>query len=451
MMKKVLTIAGSDSGGGAGVQADIKTLSAFGVYATCVITSVTAQNTTGVEGIFDLPVEFVELQLDAILRDIGTDAVKTGMLSNTPVVEMVAERLRDRELRKSVVDPVMISKSKHFLLQPAAREVLKTKLVPRAYVITPNIPEAQLISETEIHDEEGMRKAARIIHKMGARNVVIKGGHLKGKATDIFFDGHNYFRYEFERLPSKHTHGTGCTFAASIAAGLALGIDLDTAVINAKEFVTRAIAHGFALGQGIGPANHLFEKARAEDIIKRQKELIDALDSLKRARIGCLIPEVRSNFVYALSTAVVPTDVLGFPGRIFPMDDDIVTVSLPFPGGSHHMASVVLTALKANRSMRSGINLAHFPELISAFENKGYQVAEFDRKKEPKHVRETEGASLEWGTSLVIKRLGNVPDVIFDKGAMGKEAMVRVLGKNPKDVAKKVLGAWNLLKKDLPD
>ena len=449
-MKKVLTIAGSDSGGGAGVQADIKTFTAFGVYATSVITSVTAQNTMGVEGIFDLPAEFVELQLDAILRDIGTDAVKTGMLSNTPVVEMLAERLRDKELKKSVVDPVMISKSKHFLLQPTAREVLKTKLVPRTYVITPNIPEAQLISETEINDEEGMKKAAQIIYKMGARNVVIKGGHLKGKAIDIFFDGKNYFRYEFERLPGKHTHGTGCTFAASIAAGLALGMDLDKAVIKAKEFVTRAIAHGFAIGQGIGPANHLFEKVWAEEVVKRRKELVEALDKLKRAKIGYLIPEVRSNFVVALGNAVGPGDVLGFPGRILPMNENIMTIAPPIPGGSNHMAKVVLTAMRGSRSIKSGINLAYSGELISAFESRGYQVAEFDRKREPKKVRDTEGASLEWGTSLVIKRLGVVPDVIFDKGAIGKEAMVRVLGKNPKDVARKVVGVWNLIKESFP-
>ncbi len=448
-MKIALTIAGSDSGGGAGIQADLKTFSVFGVYGMSVITSVTAQNTTGVEGIYDLPVEFVELQLCSVLKDIGADVIKTGMLSNTSIVEMTAERLKDRGLRKNVVDPVMISKSKHFLLQPEARETLKSKLVPSAYVITPNIPEAQLISGIKIKNEDGMKKAARIIHRMGARNVIVKGGHLKGKAIDIFYDGKNYRSFSQERLPAKHTHGTGCTFASAIASCLALGMDLPSAIERAKEFVTRAIAHGVKIGSGTGPANHLFERTRTREIAELQKDLVDALNRLKNANIGFLLPEVRSNFVAALEMAVCPEDVLGFPGRIFPMGDDIISVSLPFPGGSSHMARVVLTAMKKDRSVRSGINLAYIPNLITAFRKKGFKVAEFDRKREPKKVSAAEGASLEWGTSLVIKRMGKVPDVIYDKGAVGKEAMVRVLGKNPKDVTRKVIGAWNVLKKDI--
>ncbi|MFQ6103661.1 MAG: bifunctional hydroxymethylpyrimidine kinase/phosphomethylpyrimidine kinase [Candidatus Glassbacteria bacterium] len=448
-MKKALTIAGSDSGGGAGIQADLKTFSAFGVYGMTVVTSVTAQNTQGVYGIYDLPVEFVELQLDSVLRDIGIDAVKTGMLSDTSIVEMVAERLRERELRKCVVDPVMISKSRHFLLKPEARDALKTKLVPSAYVLTPNIPEAQLITEIEIRDEDGMRKAARILWKMGAKNVVIKGGHLKGKSIDVLFDGKNFHRYEHDRFPARHTHGTGCTFAAAIASCLALGMELGLAVEKAKEFVLRAIVYGLDIGHGTGPANHLFPIAMAEEASQLQRKLIDALNRLKRARIGPLIPEVRSNFVAALSRALSPEDVIGFPGRIHPRGDDIFNVSPPSLGGSRHMASVLLAAMRHKPSIKSGINLGYFPEFISALRSKGLAVAELDRKKEPKKVREAEGASLEWGTSHVIKKLGKVPDVIYDKGAVGKEAMVRVLGKDPNDVAKKVIGAWTACRKNI--
>lgn len=446
-MKKALTIAGSDSSGGAGIQADIKTFSALGVYGMSVITSVTAQNTLGVDGIFDLPPEFIELQLDSVLRDIGTDAVKTGMLSNSSIVEMVSERLRDRQLRKSVIDPVMISKSNHFLLQPEAREVLKQKLVPRAFVITPNIPEAQLIAGVEIHDEEGMRKAAKIIRTMGARNVVVKGGHLGGMAVDILYDGKDYCRFEQERLRTKHTHGSGCTFASAIAAYLALGMDLRSAVAGAKEFVTKAIMYGIALGQGIGPTNHLFEKERRDETALLSGQLLTAFQKLKKARIGRLVPEVRSNFVAALSRARDTGDVLGFPARIFAMGDEIVAVAPPSPGGSSHMARVVLAAMRTNPTVRSGINLACSPELVQAFRDAGLAVAQLDRRREPQRVREREGASLDWGVRRVVKKFGGAPDVIFDTGAVGKEAMVRVLGKDPEDVARKVLAAWAACRK----
>jgi hydroxymethylpyrimidine/phosphomethylpyrimidine kinase len=440
-MKKALTIAGSDSGGGAGIQADLKTFSAFGVYGMSVITSVTAQNTLGVDGIFDLPAEFVELQLNSVLRDIGTDAVKTGMLSNSSIVETVAVRLGDKELKKSVIDPVMISKSNHFLMQPEAREVLKEKLVPRAFVITPNIPEAQLIAGVEIHDEDGMRKAAKIIHKMGATNVVVKGGHLGGMAVDIFYDGKSYHRLAQERIPSKHTHGSGCTFASAIASCLALGMELGSAVERAKEFVTKAIAHGLAIGQGAGPTNHLFEKEMQDETRLLQEQLIQALEKLKRAGIGHLVPEVRSNFVAALSRAAGTDDVLGFPARIIAMGDELVTIAPPSPGGSRHMARVVLAAMQADPSVKSGMNLAYSEELVRASREAGLSVVELDRRKEPRKVREEEGASLDWGVRRVVKQFGGVPDIIFDTGAVGKEAMVRVLGKDPDDVARKVLAA----------
>ncbi len=441
-MKKALTIAGSDSGGGAGIQADLKTFSAFGVYGMSVITSVTAQNTIGVDGIYDLPSEFVELQLDAVLRDIGTDAVKTGMLSNSSIVTMLADRMRDRELRRSIIDPVMISKSNHFLLKPDARKGLKELIVPRAYLITPNISEAQLIAEVEIGDEDDMKKAAKIIYRMGAKNVVIKGGHLRGEATDVFYNGKDFRVFRQERLPVKNTHGTGCTFASAIAACTALGMPLEAAVERAKEFVTRAIQYGLDIGQGTGPANHLYEQNREEEAGVLRKKLVNALERLKKAGIAPLLPEVRSNFVYALDGAVDPGDVVGFPGRIFPLGGGIETAAGPDLGGSSHIARVVLTARKKDRRIRSAMNLGFSETLVGAFGSAGYDVEELDRRREPKKVREREGSSLEWGTSRVLRKRDSVPDVIFDRGAVGKEAMVRVFGRDPAEVARKILAAW---------
>lgn len=449
-MKKALTIAGSDSGGGAGIQADLKTFSAFGVYGMSVITSVTAQNTIGVDGIYDLPAEFVELQLDAVLRDIGTDAVKTGMLSNSSIVAMLADRLRDREFRKSIIDPVMISKSKHFLLKPDARNGLKELIVPRAYLITPNVSEAQLIAEVEIHDEDDMKKAAKIIFNMGAKNVVIKGGHLRGDATDILYNRNGFRTFRQKRLPAKHTHGTGCTFASAVASCIALGMPLEKAVERAKAFVTRAIQSGLDIGQGTGPANHLFELDRGRRAEELRKKLVLALERLKKGGVAPLIPEVSSNLVYAIEDAIDPGDILGFPGRIFTVGEDIRTVAEPVLGGSSHMARVVMAARQKDRRIRSAMNLRFDEKLVQAFEAAGYDVAEFDRRREPKKVREKEGSSLEWGTSLVIKKTGKVPDVIFDRGAVGKEAMVRVLGKDPAEVARKILAAWKSCRQSFP-
>jgi hydroxymethylpyrimidine/phosphomethylpyrimidine kinase len=256
-MKRVLTIAGSDSGGGAGIQADLKTFSAFGVYGMSVLTSITAQNTRGVSGIHDLPAPFVALQLDAVLTDLGADAVKTGMLSNAEIVQAVSEKLLQHQAKYLVVDPVMVAKSGDSLLNKDAREALRKLLLPLATVVTPNLPEAQALSERKIATVQEMKQAAEIIHGLGPQYVLIKGGHLPGEALDVLFDGRTFAEFSSRRIRTRHTHGTGCTFSAAIAAGLALGRSLPDSISVAKKYVTRAIQHSLPLGQGHGPLNHL--------------------------------------------------------------------------------------------------------------------------------------------------------------------------------------------------
>ena len=226
-----MTIAGSDSSGGAGIQADLKTFQAFDVYGMSVITSVTAQNTVEVKAIYDIPREFVALQIDSILEDIGVDAVKTGMLSNEEIIETVAERLKFHKIEKVVVDPVMVSKSKARLLKESAEKRFLELIIPLAFIITPNIPEAEVISGVEIKDTEDMKLAAKIIREMGARNVLIKGGHLEGDvAVDVLFDGRDFHLFEEKRIQTKNTHGTGCTFSSAITACLARGEDIYSAI-----------------------------------------------------------------------------------------------------------------------------------------------------------------------------------------------------------------------------
>jgi hydroxymethylpyrimidine/phosphomethylpyrimidine kinase len=256
LIPKALTIAGSDSGGGAGIQADLKTFSAFRVFGMSVITAVTAQNSLGVQGVENLPPAFVAQQLRSVLEDFGTDAAKCGMLSTAPIIEAVATTLTERRIEKLVVDPVMVAKSGARLLEPAARAALADRILPLALVVTPNLPEAEVLADMRVAEPEDMEEAARRIHQMGPRYVLVKGGHLKGDATDLLWNGRDFTRFSTARIDSANTHGTGCTFSAAIAAGLARGQALGDAIRSAKAYVTRAIREGFQAGRGVGQLRH---------------------------------------------------------------------------------------------------------------------------------------------------------------------------------------------------
>jgi hydroxymethylpyrimidine/phosphomethylpyrimidine kinase len=255
-IRKALTIAGSDSGGGAGIQADLKTFAALGVYGTSAITAVTAQNTVGVTRIAALSPAMVIAQIDAVLADIGADALKTGMLANAAIIAAVATAIRDGNLRNVVVDPVMVATSGDLLLKKNAVRELREKLIPLATVVTPNVPEAQELTGLELRTAEDFAEAARRIIAMGARSVVIKGGHRSGPALDLFCDGVKIRPLQAPRIRTKSTHGTGCTFSAAIAAHLARGAQVEPAVVAAKKYITKAIASAFPLGAGHGPVHH---------------------------------------------------------------------------------------------------------------------------------------------------------------------------------------------------
>jgi hydroxymethylpyrimidine/phosphomethylpyrimidine kinase len=256
---KALTIAGSDSGGGAGIQADLKTFTAFGVYGTSVLTAVTAQNTVGVFGVEELPAAFVGAQIDAVMQDIGTDAAKTGMLAGAPIVALVAEKVREYRIANLVVDPVMMAKSGDPLLAEDAQATVRELLLPVSFVVTPNAPEAEALTGVRVDSLAAMGEAAVRLRAMGARWVVVKGGHLplEGDAVDLVYDGREFTELRAPRHPTKNTHGTGCTFAAAIAAGLARGVEPLEAIRRAKAYVSRAIETSLTIGRGHGPTNHL--------------------------------------------------------------------------------------------------------------------------------------------------------------------------------------------------
>jgi hydroxymethylpyrimidine/phosphomethylpyrimidine kinase len=259
-MKTTLTIAGSDSSGGAGIQADIKSISANGVFAMSVITAVTVQNTMGVFGIQDVDPEIIESQINVIFDDIDVDAIKIGMVSKIESIKAISKGLKSvKKLPPVVLDPVMISKSGFKLLSEDAKETLIKELFPLATLITPNLPEAEEILGDHINNIEEMKEACIKLKELGARYVLVKGGHLEEDATDVLYDGEKFIYFNQERIETKHTHGTGCTLSSAIAANLAKGMTIEEAVKEGKRYITVAIEHGFKLGKGVGPTNHFYE------------------------------------------------------------------------------------------------------------------------------------------------------------------------------------------------
>lgn len=254
---RVLTIAGSDSGGGAGIQADLKTITILGGFGMSVITALTAQNTLGVSGIHDVPPAFVAAQFDAVAADIGIDAAKTGMLATSEVMHVVAGKIRHYGIGKLVVDPVMMAKGGVPLIREEAKKTLIAELVPLAFVLTPNIPEAEVLSGMRISTLSDMKEAARIVRDLGAGHVVVKGGHLSGDAADLYYDGREFEIFSAPRITTADTHGTGCTYSAAIATFLGRGMDVPGAVREAKRYITEAIRCAWRLGGGHGPTNHL--------------------------------------------------------------------------------------------------------------------------------------------------------------------------------------------------
>jgi hydroxymethylpyrimidine/phosphomethylpyrimidine kinase len=258
-MVTALTIAGSDSGGGAGIQADLKTFAAHGVYGTSAITALTAQNTMGVTGVHVVPPEFVVAQIDAIADDIPIAAVKTGMLATAPIVRAVADVIARRRLRWLVVDPVMVAKSGDRLLDEKAVHEVISALIPLASVVTPNRMEAEVLTGRAVVSGDDAREAAKALVDLGARAAIVKGGHFQdADVVDLLYDGRDFHEFRHPRQPTRHTHGTGCTFAAALTANLALGHPLPNAVAGTVDFVAGAIAHGLAIGRGHGPLDHFW-------------------------------------------------------------------------------------------------------------------------------------------------------------------------------------------------
>jgi hydroxymethylpyrimidine kinase / phosphomethylpyrimidine kinase / thiamine-phosphate diphosphorylase len=433
-MNKVLTIAGSDSGGGSGIQADLKTILSLGGYGMSVVTAVTAQNTLGIQGMVPIAPEFVALQLESTLGDIGADCVKTGMLVNAEIVRVVAEKIAKYQIEKVVVDPVLASEWGSVLLDEEGRKAVVKELFPVAYLLTPNIPEAEILTGKTITNVSDMKKAAKRLQKMGPKYVLVKGGHLKEMAVDVLHDGSQHYEFSTERVRTRHTHGTGCTLASAIATRLAQGISLMECIDQAKRYLYRALRFSLSLGSGIGPTNHFASITREIARTHAIEELDKALERLKRLNIGHLIPEVQSNLAYAIPFAESVDDVASFPGRIVRLVNTVDTLSSARFGASRQIHHLVLAAMEYDPERRSAMSIAYSDTLVKRIRSLGYTVAEFDRSRTPPDLQQEEGSTLAWGVQDVMEELGKVPDAIFDRGAVGKVPMIRIFGKDPGSV-----------------
>ncbi|ACL11040.1 phosphomethylpyrimidine kinase [Desulfurococcus amylolyticus 1221n] len=438
-----LTIAGSDSGGGAGIEADLKTFTALGVHGAVAVTSVTAQNTVAVTAIHDIPPEIVYKQIEAVAEDMGVDAAKTGMLSNSGIIEVVA-RAVNRYGFPLVVDPVMIAKTGARLLREDAVRALVEKLLPLAKVATPNKPEAEVLAGMEIRSLEDAKRAARVIAvETGVEAVVVKGGHMEGdESIDVLYWRGGYREYRASRVSQPCNHGGGCSFSAAIAAGLAKGLEIPEAVKLAKEFISTAISYGYSVGKGYCPVNPAAWLAIPAEKYWAIMDVEEAVELVLENRdvFKHLVPEVGMNIARIINPLYARgiKDVVAVAGRIVRYMGTVKQVGPVKLGASSHLARALLEAVKHNPELRAVVNVAYSREFIEKAARKGYRVVYIDRTREPVEVKQKEGASIPW----IIREAFSIDskaDIVYDTGDIGKEAMIRVFAGTAVHAVMKIL------------
>lgn len=414
-MFKALTIAGSDSGGGAGMQTDLKTFAALGVYGTSVITALTAQNTRGVHGIHSVPATFIVCQLEAVLSDIPVQAAKTGMLGEATAIKEVARMLTKHRLASLVVDPVMVAQSGDALLAQDAISVLRDKLLPLALLVTPNLPEAGVLLDREITSLEQMETAARDIHLLGPRYVLVKGGHLPGeKMVDVFYDGKDTHHLSVAKIKTSHTHGTGCTYAAAVTAYLARGHTPLEAVHLAKNFITTAIRHGLCVGQGYGPTDPMGGLRRELAERRVSEELCHAFLTLQTTpgAAKLLAPGV-SNLYFCLEEASTTKDLAAFPAPFFVCDGQIRAAAGPVFGHQSWAADLLLSIHRQNARIRSLLVLRFAEEALEASEVLGWALGKLGELELPE-----------------------LPCIVMGRGGPSEESFIGLLGSSPAELVR---------------
>ena len=436
-LPQALTIAGSDSGGGAGVQADLKTMEALDTFATSAITSLTAQNTVGVESIHPVPVEEIEAQIEAVRDDFELQAVKTGMLGVEPVVETVASYAADMDV-PFVVDPVMVAASGDRLLDHDA-EAAYEELIAESTVVTPNADEAEILTDIPIEDPDSMQTAGQRLVEMGAETALIKGGHVGGERVvrDVIVTQEDVTTLEHARVDSDATHGSGCTLSSAIAARLAHGEGIPIAIEAGVEFMTRAIRYPLDIGEGPGTVHHL---ANIRDRSARQptQETVESVvQQLVSADVSSIVPEVGMNVVGATPYAERPGDTVAVEGRIARTMSGIRSTRGTRFGASSHVARFLLSAREHDPALRFAANLRFDDAIERALEEIDATVVEIDRSNEPEP--DEEGSTMGWAAERAFEQGETTPAVVFDRGDVGKEPITRLLAKDAADLETRAL------------
>jgi hydroxymethylpyrimidine kinase / phosphomethylpyrimidine kinase / thiamine-phosphate diphosphorylase len=438
-LKIALSIAGSDSGAGAGIQADLKTFSALGVYGCTAITAITAQNTKKVAEIFEVSPSMVEQQIRSIMTDMRPNAIKIGMVYSIPIIEAVYRSLKKKSKIPVVLDPILAAGTGAKLLRTEAYKSFISNLIPSSTLITPNRMEAEKLADMTIKTENDANEAARKIKKLGAENVIVKGGHFgSAHVTDVLLDSKdNIIKFTNPRLEIKEVHGSGCNFSSAVTAYLARGMTLTEACKMANEYVHTAIRNAITIGSGLPIANPLStiyrDASRYLTLAELQLavEQVSMLDGFYR-----LIPETQTNFAYALLDAVDISDVAAVRGRIIKIENSAAPASYIKFGASSHVASAVLAYMSVNPDFRSAINI-RFDERIVNVCKSLFSVASYDRTKEPKKIKRREGSSVAWGILAALSK-NSLAEVIYHRGDVGKEPMITLFGRNPAEIVERI-------------
>ena len=438
-MKVALSIAGSDSGAGAGIQADLKTFTSLGVYGCTAITAVTAQNTQEVSSIFEVTPESIANQIRSVILDIAPDAIKIGMVYNKTNIQTLSRLLKRCDV-PVVLDPILSAGSGGKLLLPEAFESFKTGLIPLSTIITPNRIEAEKISGLQIMSRSDVVLAARKIKNLGAKNVIIKGNHFEKKqVTDILLNSEgNVIEISNSNLGSKEMHGSGCNFSAAITACLAKGFPTIDAFKLANRYVRDSLQNALRIGNGLlvsNPASTMYDYASRYIVLK---ELYRAIEDIETSdNFGILIPETQSNIGFALPDARELHHIAAVKGRVIRIGYAARSASSKVEfGASKHVASALLAYMTVNRLVRSAMNIK-YDEKIRKITKVGFKVSNYDRRKEPRHILRKDGMSIFWGIKYALAKNPEA-EIIYHKGALGKEPMCIIFANKPAEVVNKI-------------
>jgi hydroxymethylpyrimidine/phosphomethylpyrimidine kinase len=433
-LRTVLSIAGSDSSSGAGIQADLKTFSSLGTYGCTAITAITVQNTKNIFTVFPLPAEIVIKQINSILNDIRIDAIKIGMVYDGIIINKIFKVLKNINI-PLIVDPIFTSTSGKSLLKSEAINDLTKKILPLATIITPNINEAIQLSGIEINTKDDIVKSLIKIKKLGPKNVILKGGHLlSGKSIDTLIDDKlNIIEFSNSRIPIPESHGSGCNFSAALSSYIAQGYEISIACKFANEFINSVLKNLLYIGKGYPVTDTAISTSSSAFKFRVIDELSIAIKELESlSGVGKLIPETQSNFVYAIPNASSIREVAGIKGRIVRIDQQVKASSCIEFGASQHIASAVLSYMTIDPLMRSGFNIKYDKKIIKLLES-FMKVSEYDRRLEPQKIKTKEGYTIQWGIKKAILKNKWVRG-IYHKGDIGKEPMVIMFGHHPGEI-----------------